>query len=352
MSRWVITTILVTACLFGYAELPERPEVGFFLDEKPVKLTLVTDLIALRNDKSEDPTYIKGMLLHHLGTRQFEAFNIKVKARGNTRRLSDLCDFPPLKLNFKKSEVRNTTFAGIDKVKFVSQCREEEAFQEYLLEEYMLYKTFNLLTENSYRVRLVEIQIKDSQLRTETIEMTGFMIEDDEAFEKRTGSEEFEKMVYSQDSCDAQALDVMSMFQYMIGNTDWYINTKHNIDVFEKKDGSLIPVPFDFDYAGVINTSYAKPSNEIPIKRVTQRYYKGSCREIEAYNPVTELFNSKKEEIFVLYNSFELLSKLTVKKSLKYYTKFYKILNNPDDAESSFHQACNSQVQISSFVKK
>jgi hypothetical protein len=56
------------------------------------------------------------------------------------------------------------------------------------------------------------------------------------------------------------------MFQYMIGNTDWYVNTRHNIDIYQKKDGALIPVAFDFDFAGVINMPYAMPSREIPIR--------------------------------------------------------------------------------------
>ena len=65
----------------------------------------------------------------------------------------------------------------------------------------------------------------------------------------------------------------------MIGNTDWYINTNHNIDVFQDKvTGALIPVAFDFDFAGVINTPYATPSKQIPIVQVRQRYFKGSCR--------------------------------------------------------------------------
>jgi hypothetical protein len=219
-------------------------------------------------------------------------------------------------------------------------------YKDFLYEEYLLYKTYNILTENSYRTRLVEIVIKDKQLRVEPIVMSGFLIEDDELLEERTGHKVFDGRVYSQDSCGAQSVDVLSMFQYMIGNTDWYINTKHNIDVFQAEDGTLIPVAFDFDFAGVINMPYAMPSREIPIRRVTQRYYKGSCRDMEAYETVIQLFNSKQEEIYQLYNTFAYVDKTVIKKSLRFYNKFYKILNDPSLVESSFYQACNSQIVI------
>ena len=351
MKRYLIAILLITVNLVAEAQ-KNNHEVDFFLEDSPIKLTLFTDVIALQNDKSKEPEYIQGMLLHHLSKYDRESFNIKVKARGNTRRLTSLCEFPPLKLNFKKGEVKNTSFEGIDKVKFVSQCRKDELFKEFVLEEYLLYKTYNILTDYSYRVRLVEIEIKDHKLRTEPIKMTGFFIEDDKDLGKRTSSKQFKEVVYSQDSCEAESVDIMSMFQYMVGNTDWYINTKHNIDVFETKDGSLFPVPFDFDFAGVINTPYAQPSKEIPIKRVTQRFYKGSCRNPDAYNPVIELFNDKKDQINALYNSFEYLPKPVIKKSLKYYAKFYKILNNPSIAESSFYQACNAPTYIPAHARK
>lgn len=352
MNRYLLTTVFILIYLTTQGQKKDRPEAEFFLGDEPIKLSLVTDVLALRNDKSEEPEYIKGMLINQLSKYDFESFDIKVKARGNTRRLTGLCDFPPLKINFKKSEVKNTSFEGIDKVKFVSQCRQDELFQEYLLEEYLLYKTYNILTDHSYRVRLVEIEIRDHKLRTETIKMTGFFIEDDKNLGNRTASKEYKETVYFQDSCEAESVDVLSMFQYMIGNTDWYITTNHNIDVFERKDGSLFPVPYDFDFAGVINTAYARPSKEIPIKRVTQRYFKGSCRGLDAYNPVIDLFNSKREEIFQLYSSFDYLSKPVIKKSLRYYSKFYKILNDSSVAESSFYQACNAPIYIPAHVRK
>ena len=343
MNIKIISAFAVTALLTIYSHISIAKEGSLFKEDKPLELILEADLVAIMNDKSEEPEYTPALLIQKHDNNQINMFEVKVKARGHTRRVTNLCDFPPLKLNFKKNHLANTIFEGQDKLKFVSKCRDEQDYQNYVLQEYLIYKTYSLLTEESYRTRLVNITIKDIKLRVPTMTMTGFFIEDDDALAQRLDFKKYEPLVYSQDSCDEASLDRLSMFQYMIGNTDWYINTKHNTDIFEvKSNNALIPVPFDFDFAGVINTVYALPSKEVPITQVRQRYFKGSCREEDAYDQTISLFNDKKEDIYTLYNSFELLPKSIIKKSLKYYTRFYEIINDEELAKDSFYRACIS----------
>ena len=343
MKIRVITAIAIVAMLSIYSNNSIAKEGSLFSEVKPLELILETDVRAIMNDKSEDPEYIPAMLIERHENNKIDMYEIKVKPRGNTRRVTNLCDFPPLKFNFKKNHVANTTFDGQDKLKFVSKCRDEEEYQNYVLQEYLIYKTYSLLTEESYRTRLVNITIKDTKLKVPTITMTGFFIEDDETLAKRLDMEKYEPLVYDQDSCEESSLDRLSMFQFMIGNTDWYINTKHNTDIFEAKESkALIPVPFDFDFSGVINTDYAKPSKEIPITQVKQRYFKGSCRSEDAYDKTISLFNDKMDDIYQLYYSFDSLPKSIIKRSLKYYTKFYEIINDDDLADASFYRACIS----------
>lgn len=342
-KKAVITIVIICLSieLFGQS-------YPLFSSDKPLELSLVADVVSLINDKSDEPEYTEAMLINYLPDYQINAFEIKVKARGHTRRLAGLCDFPPLKFNLKKGTLKNTVFEGQDKLKFVSQCQQDSEYKNYVLEEYLLYKTYNTITENSYKVRLVNITIKDVKMRVPTMQMTGFLIEDDKSLAKRIASKSFEEVIYNQDTCVENSVDQLSMFQFMIGNTDWYINTMHNTDIFKKKtDGSLIPVPFDFDFAGVINTNYAIPSRQIPITRVTQRYYKGSCRDIDSFRITVDLFNNKKQEIFELYTSFEYLPKSIIRGSLKYYKKFYDIISNADLADASFSNACNTSPFVS-----
>ncbi len=312
-----------------------------FESEQPLKLALQADLTVLQNDISDDPEYIAGKLIEYLPSNTIHMFEVKVKPRGKTRRLTGLCEFPPLKINFKKPQITNTTFEGNDKVKLVLQCREDQDFNNYVFEEYLIYKTYNLITDESYRVRLITLTIKDTGYNSPDLTMDGFIIEDDDTFAKRTNTKVYEKAVYHQDSCETASIDRMAMFQYMVGNTDWYVNTRHNISVFQRKEGgSLIAVPYDFDFAGVINTVYATTSKEIPITKVTDRYYKGSCRGPQSMEATVKLFNEKRADIIKLYEDFNLVPDYVTKKGVKYYAKFYKIINDSDQVQTSL-SVCN-----------
>lgn len=314
---------------------------SLFDSDQPLKLALEADLSVLQNDISDDPEYITGRLIEYLPANKISLFEVKVKPRGKTRRVTGLCEFPPLKINFKKQQIANTTFDGNDKVKLVLQCREDENFNNYVFEEYLVYKTYNLITDESFRVRLITLTVKDTGYNLPDITLDGFMIEDDETFAKRTGTKVYDKVVYHQDSCEAVSTDRMAMFQYMIGNTDWYVNTRHNISIFQRKEsGTLITVPFDFDFAGVINTVYASTSKEIPITKVTDRYYKGSCRDPQSLAETVNLFNEKRDQIFKLYEDFTAVPEYVAKKGLKYYTKFYKIINDSEQVQTSL-SGCN-----------
>jgi hypothetical protein len=314
---------------------------ALFESEQPLRLTLQADLSVLQNDISDDPEYIAGKLIEYLPANKINMFEVKVKPRGTTRRITGLCEFPPLKINFKKSQIANTTFEGNDKVKLVLQCREDQDFNNYVFEEYLIYKAYNLITDESYRVRLITLTIKDTGYNSPDLTMDGFIIEDDDTFAKRTGTKVYEKVVHHQDSCEAASVDRMAMFQYMIGNTDWYINTRHNISIFQRKEGgSLIAVPYDFDFAGVINTVYATTSKEIPITKVIDRYYKGSCRDPQALDETVQLFIEKRVDIIKLYEDFNLVPDYVTKKGVKYYAKFYKIINDSDQVQTSL-SVCN-----------
>ena len=52
---------------------------------------------------------------------------VSIRTRGNFRR--QYCQFPPLQLNFKKSQVKTTLFAGQDKLKVVAPCKRVARFQ-------------------------------------------------------------------------------------------------------------------------------------------------------------------------------------------------------------------------------
>ena len=311
-----------------------------FSSSEPLELILEMDMDRVLNDKSDDPEYNAGLLIQKIDDSRIQAFNIKVKARGNTRRISDICEFPPLKLNFKKGDTENTVFHGQDKIKMVTHCRDNEEYENYAILEYLAYKTYNTLTNYSYKVRLVKVLYKDIRGNYPDIEKSGFMIEDDDLMAKRISGDVTEKKIWSPDSCEQNAVDVFAMFQFMIGNTDWWIHRRHNVDIVALNNQELVPIPFDFDYAGIINAPYAIPSSMLPITEVKERFFKGSCKTVESYQGVINQFNQNKSEILQVIDQTDFLNKRLKKSSKNYIESFYKIINDSDKLSKFINNTC------------
>lgn len=76
----------------------------------------------------------------------------------------------------------------------------------------------------------------------------------------------------------------------MIGNTDFSNAYLHNTKLIFLEN-QIIPVPYDFDMAGMVNTSYATVSNinGEPLNeygKVTDRVYRGFQRDPEFFTEV------------------------------------------------------------------
>jgi len=338
--RPAILTLLLLALPF--LSIAQNNPSKLFENSEPIELILQMDMQKVLGDKSDEPQYSSAFLIQKIDEKNIQTFNIKIKARGDTRRISDICEFPPLKINFEKKSTENTVFEGQDKIKMVTHCKESEDYQNYALLEYFAYKTYNTLTDYSYQVRLVNVTYQDINQKIPDIEKSGFLVEDDDLLAKRIGGSITDKRIWSPDSCERNAVDIFSLFQFMIGNTDWWIHTRHNVDLVILPDDKLIPIPFDFDGAGIINTPYAMPSPQLPIISVRDRFYKGSCKSQDYYDyqETIRLFNSKKDTILSMLNQATFLNKRYRNTSKNYIEDFYKIINNPDKFSKYISQNC------------
>lgn len=311
-----------------------------FSSTEPIELVLQMDMQKVLNDKSEDPEYVPAKLIYKHDANKIRVFNIKIKARGQTRRISDICEFPPLKINFEKESTKNTVFDGQDKIKMMTHCRESDTYQNYTLLEYLSYKTYNVITDYSYQVRMVNVVYQDIRQDYPDIHKIGFVIEDDDLLAKRVGGTITDERIWSPDSCNQDAFDTFSFFQFMIGNTDWWIHTRHNVDIINLKNKDLIPIPFDFDGAGIINTPYAAPSPQLPITNVRDRFFKGSCRTSIDYKNVINLYNLKRTSILSALEEAEFIDNNSKKATMKYIESFYKIINDPDKFDKFLAETC------------
>ena len=113
----------------------------------------------------------------------------------------------------------------------------------------------------------------------------------------------------------------MTVFQYMIGNTDWSVPEFHNIKLMNADSMRVlpIPVPYDFDYAGAVATHYSVPHESLPITDVKQRLFRGFCRQPGMYEKVFSIYNDRKEDIYNVYRDSPFISEKDLKLTLKYF---------------------------------
>ena len=346
MTAKYLLALLYTFILIFNASLPTTGQAHktdlLFDSDVPLSMTLVADVKKIKKDESSDPKYSDATLILQNDIQGDKTFTIQVKARGNARRLFDFCSFPPIKINFKKKEVRNTVFEGQDKLKLVTYCKDMDLNETYILQEYLLYKVYNLLTPLSFKVRLAKVTYRDTNGKGHDVTRFGFLIEDDDILAKRNGGKISDILLSNHDRCERSSLDIFTIFQYMIGNTDWWMARPkiHNVKLVAMPNGNIKPVPYDFDYCGVVNANYATPAEKLPISSVRERYFRGYCRLPGTYEKTVEIFNTNKNEIYALYSDFPYLDDRQKKITLKYYDDFYEIVNDPKKIKRNIYDKC------------
>ena len=205
-----------------------------------------------------------------------------------------------------------------------------------------IYKSYNLFTDLSFRVRLLSITYIDVEDPERTIEKYGFFLENAEDVAKRNNGYLLDLETVSTARIDQDHLTLVSFFEYMIINTDWSMSIMHNVeliavDYFEPP----YPVPFDFDWSGLINIPYEVPSISGMKIREPERIYKGVCRKKGELRKVINLFHARKLVLFDLYMDFPYLDQQIKTKTLEELQIFYEILNDKYIFRIEFIENCN-----------
>jgi hypothetical protein len=160
---------------------------------------------------------------------------------------------------------------------------------------------------------------------------------------KRNDLKIFEQKIRNQESLNKTNLDNLVFFQYLIGNLDWSVPNRHNMKIVKAKDKGLpIAIPYDFDYAGFINTSYAVPPVGYNISSVRTRVFRGICR-VNNYIPTIKYYQSKKESLYATINNATFLDDKNRKNILKYIDDFYAVLDNPKTLSKKIIKSCKAK---------
>ncbi len=265
------------------------------------------------------------------GSIQFEArdgttetWPVRLEKRGRYRQ--HVCVFPPLKLDFKKGQLRRKGLSEHDDIKLVTHCVEDETGKEYLLREYLAYQLLHVLTERALRVQLVDINYLH-QVSGQQEEHLGILIEDMDQLAERLRLKQppSNRMGFSREDLDLECALRTSLFEYMIGNADWSLFLGRNVKMLQDTfSGRFHSIPYDFDFAGLVNASYAKPNTNHGQRQVTDRVYLGPPASRDEMEPLVEEFLAKREALENCVHDCVLLSQESKEEILAYLRDFFK----------------------------
>jgi len=317
-----------------------KPPTHFFDVEDPLPLTFTANLSRLRGDKGEKAPWRAATIAYPGPDGRPVALPVTVRTRGFFR-LKE-CAFPPLRLNFGRKAVAGTVFEGLDKPKLVNYCRDNDRYEEYVLQELQLYRILALLTPFSHKTRLVRTTYVDSTSGKVQTTRYAFILEEPKALAERVGGAVIEEKGATAGDFEPYNAALVGVFQYFIGNPDWSTAHLHNAEIVRDSIFRNILVPYDFDFAGAVNTLYAVPDSLLPIKSVRERIFRGHCASADDYASVFALFNEKKSAIYALYSDQigRLLRPGTIKETLAYFDDFYRTINSPRTAKRAIVDAC------------
>jgi hypothetical protein len=327
-------------CLFLVAGAAAAQDIAdadpLFASNGVVHVTIAAPIKQLMKDRPLDE-YFSGTFSYQDEAGQLVEFDVGLRTRGKYRRKVETCRFAPLRINFKKSQTKDTLFDKQDKLKLVTHCRNDSAtYEQAVIAEYLAYRIYNTLTDISFRARLLKVRYVDTDESGEEDVSYGILVEDEDRLAKRIGvpRAQVAKLVGSNLDPDYSALG--TLFQYFIGNTDFSQvetapgeNCCHNHELFAHEGEKYLAVPYDFDMTGFVNAPHARPNPRFGLRSVRQRLYRGRCIHNDQLDGAAKLFLDKRGAIEALVETEAHLSDSVRKHQLRYIKSFYKEIESP-----------------------
>jgi len=335
------------ACVtgFGLSAAPTAwAKADLFDDGPPLEITLTAPFPALVKSATSSTNPYPATLTVSDGSGPAQSLPIELSPRGMTRRTGGYCRFPPLALKFDKASAHGTIFHGQHKLKLVTYCRPGDDYEQRIVLEYLAYRLFNVITPMSYRVRAAEVTYRNADGKGEALRRFGFVIEDVDDMAGRNDRDRLEaasKQVRPA-RMDAKAAARAALFEYMIGNLDWDFLAGapgapccHNSRLIAGRDAKpesadgVVPVPYDFDYSGLIDAPYADVPEGLPVQRVTDRLYRGYCVSRAELPAVVEEYRAHRAELAAVIAGEPHLNPAFRARASAYLDGFFKVLDDP-----------------------
>lgn len=311
-----------------------------FHSDDVINLQIRTNFTEILAGRTEEPVEYEGVLVIKNHVKSGTDLSVKVSSRGNFRRDPKNCSFPPLRIDFRKKETENTLFHGQDKLKLVTPCQDDID----VLEEYLVYKMYGKVTDQSFKVRLALIEYYDTGKKKKLFERYSFFLEDEDHAAKRLGSAELKKFVTPFD-LETEGFSNLAVFQFMIGNKDWYVTSRKNIVVMQPEGISRQPfaIPYDFDFSGFVNADYTRPPNT-PLRYLsTRRVFKGICESEKNLMHSLRRYRELKKEFEQLIDEMKFLPVQSRHLGKDYLDEFYSLISDTSKVRKNLLETCETR---------
>ncbi len=321
----------------------EAETLPLFQGVEPLAFTLTADFGAINRDR--DPESAKryaGVLQLQAEGGSAQSIPVEISARGHARRDRRVCAVVPLRLEFAKADLKGTVLQGQRELKLVTHCDDDDAHEQNVLTEYLAYRLIGLFTPHSFRARLATVTYIDPARNRKPPARFGILVEHDEDVARRLEGRLYQvpNRVFS--LLDRDSLVMMSLLEFMIGNTDYSIMTLHNIRLVRNQGGATYPIAYDFDYSGLVNAPYAVADPRFNITTVRDRVYRGPCLKTDEFEPFLARFTARKDEVLALVGAVPGLNAARRRYAREYLNEFLSLAANPARARRALVDSCKT----------
>lgn len=350
----MIRFLSILLALTWIAASPAKAATELFTDEAPLHITLTAPFPALVGAAKHSLNPYPASLALTGGSGASQTFPIQVRARGVSRRTLGYCDFPPILLEFDKKAMHETLFKGQKKLKLVTYCRKQPEYEQRIMLEFLVYKLYNLITPFSLKVRAAEVTYRSSETDP-GVTRFGYLIEELGKAADRNGRDELTATSHqvSISQLDPRATTRAAMLEYMIGNLDWDFLASapgeaccHNIRLLAATDAkpatasAIVPTPYDFDSSGFVDAPYAEVPQNIPVGRITDRYFRGYCAMSGEVPSVAQEYLAHRAEMKTLIDNQPQLTQQFRDKADRYLDQFFATISDPSRLQSDLIRHC------------
>lgn len=337
MKAIIISFVVVSFLTFGSvtAQKVALNKYKFFEDTSIMSATITTNMVNLYRNTDKAGVIFPATFAFTLHDGTLINDSIALETRGHFRKAN--CTMAPLKIIFDYDSTAFTEPLG--DLKLVNRCKTSGIVEQYLLREFLIYKIYNLITDMSFRVRLLNMNFVDNSGKKKPLTEYCFLMERIKNVAKRNNCRVREDGKLDPRNANQLQMATVAIFEYMIGNTDWGVGSDHNTKLLiSKKDSTERPyvVPYDFDFSGLVNSDYAVPDLMFHTTTVRERVYRGFPETIEEINSVLDIFKKQKDSIYSMINHFDLLTAKSKKEMTGYLDGFFEMINKSREVKKIF----------------